>query len=151
MAKKPETMEIVDSELTSEYVDNMPLTTYSEYKKYNAAARKMNKKLKMCRHKCIPCPEELHPKEKVIITNNEQPQNVFPITLSNHLIDYNLLCEPNTPYEVPLVVINYSEGKNTPRWEAYDLPDGQTKTRQVAGSPKFSIRRVREDDEWQEM
>lgn len=123
-------------------IEDMPLTTYDEYKEYNAAARKENKRLKLCRYPCKPCPIELHPKERVVFGRVDQPLNSVQVYLSNHLIDYKETLYPGKSYDLPRVIINHLAEKGVPVWKWYDSSDGSKETRISHKEPRFTLRTV---------
>jgi len=126
-------------------IEQMPLTTYEEYREYNKAARKENKRLGMCRYPCKQCPVELHPKERVVFGRRDQPTNPLPVFLSNHLIHYEETLQPGKTYDLPRVVINYLAEKGTPIWKSHTNPDGSVDTRIDHYDPRFSLRTVYEE------
>ena len=69
-------------------IEDMPLENISDYIRYNREARKLNKKLKICRYEIKPCPVELHPTEKIVFNRKDQPTNKITVTLSNDMIDF---------------------------------------------------------------
>tara|TARA_R110002126_G_scaffold3502_8_gene20042 strand:- start:4826 stop:5281 length:456 start_codon:yes stop_codon:yes gene_type:complete len=141
MAKRPETMEKMIAEVPKENaIEDMPLTTYEEHKSYNAAARKENKRLRLLRYPCKPCPIELHPKERIVFGRVDQPLNALPVHISNHLIHFEQILYPGKSYDLPRVVINYLAEKGVPHWKWYDNPDGSSETRISHREPRFSLR-----------
>ena len=52
-------------------IEDMPLNTLRDYRLYNEAARRENKKLKLNRYKIKPCPEHLHPKQRIVFNRND--------------------------------------------------------------------------------
>lgn len=140
---KAETMEKIIQEAPKDTaVDKMPLTSYDEYKAYNLAARKENKRLKLCRYPCKPCPIPLHPSQRVIFNRTDQPLNALPVHLSNHLIHFEETLYPGKTYDLPCVVINYLADKGVPHWEWFTNPDGSSETRLDRKEPRFSLRTV---------
>lgn len=131
-------------------LEDMPLTTLREYKAYNEAARKENKRLGkrggICVHPIKQCPVELHPKQRVILTNIKQPKNEIPVHLSNHLIHFDEKLTPNKEYDLPVVVVNYLAEKATPIRERLDNPDGTIDVRITGQEHRFSIRTVYQGD-----
>ena len=143
MAKKPETIDKVIADAPKPgAIEDMPLTSYEEYRAYNAAARKENKRLRICRHPCKPCPVELHPTERIIFNRVDQPMNALPVYLSNHLIHFEKTLYPGKAYDLPRVVINYLAEKGTPVWELKTNPDGSADTKISHKDPRFSLRTV---------
>jgi len=123
-------------------IEKMPLTTYEEYKEYNAVARRENKRLGMLRYPCKQCPVELHPHERVIIERKDQPTNPFPAFLSNHLIHFDKTLVPGKEYDLPRVVINYLVSLGRPNWKIVEKPDGSVDTYIDGYESRFSIRSV---------
>lgn len=143
---KTKTMDNTVSEQESTVdIESMPLTTYDEYRAYNAAARKANKKLRECRYPCKPCPIELHPHERIIFGRVDQPQNPLPVYLSNHLIHFEKTLVPGQTYDLPRIIINYLGEKGTPIFERVEQPDGSVETRLVGKDHRFSFRGVYKD------
>ena len=139
--KKVDTMNQIISEAPQpQAIDDMPLTTYEEYKAYNAAARKENKRLRVCRYPCKPAPVELHPKERIVFGRVDQPLNALPVFLSNHLIHFEQTLYPGKTYDLPRVVINYLAEKGVPHWKWYENADGSSETRISHREPRFSLR-----------
>jgi hypothetical protein len=146
MAKKSETMEkMIEEAPKPNSIEDMPLETFDDYQAYNKAARKENKRLKMLRYPCKPCPVELHPKERIIFNRVDQPTNALPVHLSNHLIDFDQVLYPGQEYELPRVVVNYLQKKGVPVWKWYDNPDGSKETRLSHYEPRFALRTVFEE------
>lgn len=123
-------------------IEMMPLTNYEEYKAYNAAARKANRRLKKLTYLCKPCPIELHPKERVVFGRVDQPLNALPVYLSNHLIEYQETLYPGKSYDLPRVIINHLAEKGVPVWKWYTKPDGSQETRISHKEPRFTLRTV---------
>ena len=126
-------------------IEEMPLTTYDEYKEYNAAARKENKLLRLCRYRCKPCPIELHPKERIEFGRVDQPNNMLPVHLSNHLIDYTENLYPGKVYDLPRVIINHISKKGIPIWKWFKNSDGSDETRISHKDPRFTLRTIYQD------
>ena len=129
-------------------IDEMLLTSYDDYKAYNAAARKENRrlavkeKIKVARYPCKPCPVGLHPKERVVFGRVDQPLNACPVFLSNHLIHFDQMLYPGKTYDLPRVIINYLAEKGVPIWKWYTNSDGSTETRISHKEPRFTLRTV---------
>ena len=139
--KKSYTMNtMIDEAPKPQAIEDMPLTTYEEHKAYNAASRKENKRLRVRRHPCIPCPVELHPKERIVFGRVDQPLNALRVYLSNHLIHFEQTLYPGKTYDLPRVIINYLAEKGVPHWKWYDNPDGSAETRISHNEPRFSLR-----------
>jgi hypothetical protein len=134
---------IVKKEETA--IDDMPLTSLREYRLYNEAARRENKKLKLNRYKIKPCPEELHPKQRVVFNRNDQPTNPCPVYVSNDLIHYEKKLIPGQTYDLPQCIISYLSEKGSPVWGWVDLPNGERETRMVSKTPRFALRTIYEE------
>lgn len=126
-------------------INSMPLNTLQDYIKYNMEARKLNKKLGIRRYPIKPCPEELHPKEKVVFNRNDQPNNPLPVYLSNDMIDYKNTLYPGKTYELPRCVIEYLAKKGTPHWKWFTKADGSKETGIDSYAPRFALRTIYED------
>ena len=126
-------------------INDMPLATLADYMRYNTEARKLNKKLKLNRYPIKPCPIELHPKEKVIVTSNEQPNNSVKVCLSNDMIDFKIELMPGKEYSLPRCVVDYIAEKGTPRYATKGNPDGTVTTYITHVEPRFSIRTIYKD------
>ena len=130
----------IQQEVAQVPVDEMPLNTYADYLKYNLRAVKENQKLKLCRYTVKPCPEELHPKQRVVFNRRDQPNNPLPAYLSNHLIHFNQMLQPGKTYDLPHCVIDYLSAKGTAEWGWIENPDGSKETKKITMEPRFSIR-----------
>lgn len=141
---KPKKTTISDQvdEVLKDEIRNMPLTTFREYQAYNEAARKANHKFGYCKYEIKPCPEELHPKDRVVFMRNDQPSNPLPVYIRNHLIEFKKTLVPGKTYDLPRCVINYLSEKGTAVWKWYDNPDGSRETRKSHMEPRFSMRTV---------
>ncbi len=123
-------------------IEEMPLETLRDYRLYNEEARKLNKKLRMCRYPIKQCPVELHPKQRVKFGNNDKSMNPVPILLSNHLIHYENKLYPGKIYDLPECVVHYLSEKGYPVWEWVTLKDGSRETRETGKAPRFSLTTV---------
>lgn len=126
-------------------IEEMPLEKLGDYVRYNKRARELNKKLGLCRYKIKPCPVELHPKQRVVFSRNDQPANPLAVFLSNEMIDYKEKLIPGQSYDLPLCVIDYLAQKGTPIWKWVDYPDGSKETHKAAMEPRFSLRTIYKD------
>lgn len=124
-------------------IEKMPLNCLEDYMAYNKEARKLNKKLGLCRYPIKPCPIELHPKERIVFGRNDQPSNPLPVYKSDDIIDFKIKLYPGKTYDLPVYIVNYLMGKGNPVWKWYDNPDGSRETRISHYKPRFSIRSVR--------
>jgi len=123
-------------------IDDMPLESLRDYRKYNEAARKLNKKFRECRYPIKQCPVELHPKQKVVVHNNQQPNNPVKCFLSNELIHFDEMLYPGKEYELPECVIHHLGNLGNPVWKWKTLADGSKETFYDHKTPRFSIRTV---------
>jgi len=123
-------------------IEEMPLETIRDYRLYNEEARKLNKKLRLCRYPIKQCPVELHPKQRVKFGNNDQSMNPVPVFLSNHLIHYDQKLMPGRTYDLPECIVHYLSEKGYPVWDWVTLPDGSKETRMTGKKPRFSLTTV---------
>lgn len=130
----------VITKVAEDEVLSMPLITYDEYMKYNARARAENKKFRYCKYTIKPCPEELHEKQRVIFSRNDQPRNPLPVYLRNEKIEYKKTLTPGKAYDLPLCVIDHLSKRGTAIWKWFDNPDGSRETRKSGMEPRFSLR-----------
>ena len=150
MARPKKTVEEEAKEVVAEMVtkpeecdiNDMPLKTLGDHMRYNARARAMNKKLKICRYPIKPCPVELHPTDTIVFGRNDQPDNVLPVYLSNDMIEFKMKLYPGKTYDLPRCVIDYLATKGTPIWKWFNNADGSKETRVAHSSPRFAIRTV---------
>lgn len=138
-----ETIQAVDKEKLP--IEDMPLETLRDYRLYNEEARKMNKKLKICRYPIKPCPVELHPKQRVIFRRNDQPENALKVHVSDCKIDYSETLYPGKAYDLPEYIVHYLSEKGDPVWGWVDNPDGSRETRVINKKPRFSLTPVYQD------
>lgn len=123
-------------------IEDMPLETIRDYRLYNEEARKLNKKLRMCRYPIKQCPVELHPKQRIKFGNNDKSMNPVPVFMSNHLIHYDEKLIPGRVYDIPECIVHYLAEKGYPVWEWVNLPDGSKETRMTGKKPRFSLTTV---------
>lgn len=123
-------------------IEDMPLESIRDYRLYNEEARKLNKKLKICRYPIKQCPLELHPKQRVRFGNNDKSLNPVSVLLSNHLIHFDEKLYPGKTYDLPECVVHYLSEKGYPVWDWVTLKDGSRETRQVNKTPRFSLTTV---------
>ena len=123
-------------------IEDMPLTNIREYRLYNEAARKANKKLRICRYPIKPCPIELHPKQRIKFMRKDQPTNPLPVYLSNDLIHFDQTLIPGKIYDLPECIVHYLSEKGNPIWSWVDLPDGSKETRVVNKDPRFALQTI---------
>lgn len=125
-------------------IEDMPLTNIRDYRLYNEAARKENKKLRICRHPIKPCPIELHPKQRVIFRSNDQPTNPQKVHLSNDLIHFDETLIPGKTYDLPEIIVHHLSTRENPVWDWFTNPDGSRETRIKNKIPRFSLTPVYE-------
>lgn len=123
-------------------IENLPLKTLGDYSRYNSRARAANKRLKVLRYPCKQCPEELHQKQRIVLTRVDGSQNPIPVYLSNALIHYDHKMVPGTPYDAPLCIVDYLSKKATPIWKRVTLKDGSQDTIKSGEHPRFAIRTI---------
>ncbi len=123
-------------------IEDMPLNSLRDYRLYNEAARKANKKLGVCRYKIQQCPIELHPKQRIKFGNNDKSLHPVPVYLSNELIHFNEKLTPGKVYDLPECIVHYLSEKGYPVWDWVNLADGSKETRMVGKRPRFSLTTV---------
>jgi len=146
MSKKE--MSVMDESLKSleensvTSIENMPLNSLRDYRLYNEAARKENKKLKICRYPCKPCPVELHPTQRIKFGRVDQPSNPLPVFVSNDQIHFDKELIPGQIYDLPQYIVNYLSEKGDPIWGWVDLPNGEKETRILNKKPRFTLQPI---------
>lgn len=123
-------------------IEEMPLENIRDYRLYNEAARKANKKLRLCRYPIKPCPVELHPKQRIKFMRKDQPTNPLPVFISNDLIHFDQTLFPGKVYDLPECIVHYLSEKGNPIWAWVDLPDGSKETRVVNKDPRFALQTI---------
>ncbi len=123
-------------------IEEMPLVTIRDYRLYNEEARRLNKKLGICRYPIKQCPVDLHPKQRVVFRRNDQPTNPLPVFLSDDKIHYDETLTPGKTYDLPEYIVNYLAEKGDPVWGWVDLPNGERETRVITKKPRFSLTTV---------
>lgn len=123
-------------------IEDMPLNSIRDYRLYNEEARKLNKKLRVCRYPIKQCPVELHPKQRVKFGNNDKSMNPIPVFLSNHLIHFDEKLTPGQVYDLPYCVVEYLSEKGYPIWNWVTLKDGSRETQMTGKTPRFSLTTV---------
>ena len=137
-------------------IEDMPLTSLSDYIRYNREARRLNKELakgmvkKVPTYQIKPCPIELHPTEKIVFSRNDQPTNPLPVFLSNDMIHFDRTAQkdqliPGQTYDLPRCVVAYLAKKGNPNWQWFDNPDGSRETRVASMDQRFALRTIYED------
>lgn len=147
-AETPTLGEIVATTQASDKVEiqDMPLNTLGDYMRYNAEARRLNKKLKILRYPIKQCPVELHPKERIVFQRKDQPSNPLPVFLSNDMIHFEQKLYPGKTYDLPRCIVEYLAQKGTPIWKWFENPDGSRETRVASMEPRFSLRTIYPQD-----
>lgn len=123
-------------------LDEMPLDTLRDYRLYNEAACKMNKKLRSNRYPLKQCPTELHPKQRVKFGNNDQSVHPVKVMVSDHRIHFDESLTPGKIYDLPECIVHYLSEKGYPVWGWVTLPDGSKETRKINTKPRFSLTTV---------
>jgi len=123
-------------------IEDMPLETLRDYRLYNEEARKLNKKLRLCRHPIKQCPVELHPHQRVRFHRNDQPQNPLPVFLSDEKIHFEKTLVPGKDYDLPEYIVDYLSKKGDPIWGWVENPDGSRETKVVSYKPRFSLTNI---------
>lgn len=144
-AKSPEkVMDEAIEKVEKEKLDleDWPLETIRDYRLYNEEARKMNKKLKVCRYPIKQCPEELHPKQRVTVHIIDQPTNPIPVHISNENIHFDKKLMPGIEYDLPECVIHHLSTLGYPEWKQKIMPDGSMDTFFSNKKPRIAIRTV---------
>ena len=149
VAQKVEEPDIMSKTLQSAEVpkvdiEDMPLNTIRDYRLYNEEARRLNKKLRICRYPIKQCPVELHPKQRIRFGENNKSMNPVPVLLSNHLIHFEETLQPGKEYDLPECVVDYLSKKGQTQWVWVTLKDGSRETREAEKIPRFSITTVRD-------
>ena len=144
VAQKDEPLEkaLTQAEIDKVAIEDMPLVTLRDYRLYNEEARKLNKKLRVCRYPIKQCPVELHPKQRVKVDTTDGTRNPIPVFISNHLIHFDEKLTPGKIYDLPECIISYLSDKGNPIWGWVTLPDGSKETRAVDKKPRFSLTTV---------
>ncbi len=127
-------------------IEDMPLNTLRDYRLYNEEARKLNKKLRMCRYPIKQCPIDLHPKQRIKFGNNDQSMHPVKVFISDHMIHFDESLKPGQIYDLPEYIVHYLSEKGYPVWEWVTLKDGSKETRQTGKRPRFSLTTVWQDN-----
>ncbi len=125
-------------------IEDMPLESLRDYRLYNEEAARLNKKLgvKPARYPYKQCPEELHPKQRIVFGRNDGNNNPQPVYLSNQLIEFKRTLVPGQTYDLPVCVVNYLSEKGYPVWKWRTLANGEQETYMSHKTPRFSLRTV---------
>lgn len=138
-AKIEETLEEVNSPLP---LEEWPLESLRDYRKYNEEARRLNKQLGTCRYKIKQCPVELHPTERIVFGRVDQPSNPLPVFVSNEHIEFKETLIPGQTYDLPKVIVSYLADKGVPVWDWVEKKDGSRETYMSHKTPRFTLRTV---------
>jgi len=130
---------IRNAERAPEPIDEMPLTCLRDFLDYNREAAKLNKKLAVCRYPYKQCPVDIHPKERVIFSRNDQPTNPLPVFLSDDKIHFDQTLIPGRTYDLPKYIVSYLAQKGKATWGWIENPDGSTETRIIDKTKRFSV------------
>ena len=126
-------------------LEEWPLESIRDYRLYNEEARKMNKKLRLCRYPIKQCPVELHPKQRIRFGNNDKSMNPIPVFLSNHLIHFDEKLTPGQTYDLPHCIVHHLAERGYPVWGWVTLKDGSRETQITGKTPRFSLTSVYEE------
>ena len=123
-------------------IEDMPLDSIRDYRLYNEEARKLNKKLRICRYPIKPCPVELHPKQRIKFGNNDKSMNPVPVYKSDDKIHFDEKLIPGRVYDLPEYIVHYLSEKGYPVWEWVTLKDGSRETQMTGKQNRFSLTTV---------
>ena len=130
-------------------MEDMPLSSLGDYMRYNKRAseenkkaKKADKKLKEAPYPLLQCPQELHPKETVIIGRKDQPTTPIPVHLSDNMIHFVEKVKVGVKVTLPRCVVEHIASKGTNQWGWVTLADGTKETRVVGSEPRFTVRTV---------
>lgn len=126
-------------------IEEMKLESYSDYIRYNRRVREENKKLRKHEYDIRQIPEELHPKETVVFTRRDQPQNPLPVYISDEMIEFKKTLIPNKTYELPRYVIKKLASKGTDIWSKIEKPDGSVDSVVTGKDYRFAFRQKYEE------
>ncbi len=147
MAKKLAEATVMDTEIQKVQAEKLPIEEMSlnslrDYRLYNEEARKLNKKLGVCRYPIKPCPIELHPKQRITFRRNDQPSNPLTVFKSDDIIHFDEKLIPGKTYDLPEYIIHYLAEKGNPVWKWFENSDGSKETRISHREPRFSLTTV---------
>lgn len=145
MRKKKETLDKMDEALEKAApeklpIEEMPLDSIRDYRLYNEEARKLNKKLRVCRYPIKQCPVELHPKQRITFSRNDQPSNPLPVYVSNQYIHFEQTLVPGQTYDLPECIVHYLAEKGNPQYAWVEGKDGAKETVMTHKEPRFALR-----------
>ena len=123
-------------------IEDMPLNTLRDYRLYNEAVLKENKRLRLRRYEVKPCPVELHPHQRIVFRSNDQPHNPQKVFLSNSLIHFDKTLIPGQIYDLPECIVHHLSTRENPEWAWFENPDGSKETRVKSKKPRFSLNTV---------
>lgn len=133
MAKKLE--EIMEKNVD---MDAMPLNTVEDYKKYNDAARKLNREAGKIVYKVKIPPTKLHKHYKVRFQRFDQQENVLKTMRRSAEIEWKGQLKSGQIYTLPLPIINFLNNLAEPIFSEVTLPDGLKETQQTGERSRFS-------------
>lgn len=142
MNKKSDTLELPEAEVKKQPIEDMPLETLRDYRLYNEEARRLNKKLKMCRYPIKQCPVELHPHVRVIVSPTNKDTQPFKVHVSNDVIHFDKTLVPGQTYDLPEYIVHYLSEKGIPKWKIITKPDGSKDSVVSHMEPRFAVRTV---------
>jgi len=138
--------EVVTETLTErEKMEQMSLKSLGDYMRYNKEVRRLNKMHGQAKYTIKQCPEELHPKERVVFSRNDQPTNPLDVFISNEMIEFKKKLIPGQTYDLPRCVVEHLASKGTPIWRWVEKADGSRETHKTALEPRFSLRTLYTD------
>ena len=123
-------------------IEDMPLNTLRDYRLYNEAVLKENKRLRLRRYEVKPCPVELHPHQRIVFRSNDQPHNPQKVFLSNSLIHFDKTLIPGQIYDLPECIVHHLSTRENPEWAWFENADGSKETRVKSKKPRFSLNTV---------
>ena len=127
-------------------IEDMPLETIRDYRLYNEEARKLNKKLRVCRYPIKQCPIDLHPKQRVKFGVTDGSTQEVAVHVSNHLIHFDQKLKPGQIYDLPQCIVHHLSEKGYPIWGYRNKPDGTKETVKVDQKPRFSLTSVYKEE-----
>lgn len=120
-------------------INEMPLETYEDYKRYNERVRIENRKARKQVYFHKPCPINLHPKQRIIFNRKDQPSNPLPVLLLNDMIDFQETLIPGKSYDLPHMVIKFLQDRGTFIYDKVQNEDGSYETKPKQKIPRFNI------------
>ena len=129
-------------------LEEWPLETLRDYRRYNEEARKRNKQARKLLYTIKQCPVELHPHQRIRLSNNDQTNNLIPVHLSNEFIHYDAKLRPGNVYDLPEIIVDHLTKRGYPIWDYQTQPNGARETIKVGQKPRFSVTTVWQPDQW---